>query len=344
MKGPGEALRRAGHDVTVVDTADRKVRLHMSGEEVTRVELEADVVVFQRVTHSRIAQAVSVLRKQGVAVVVDVDDDLTAVHPSNPAWAGLHPRNEGRKLAGGTVSMSSWRNLNAACRAATLVTVSTPALLPVYAAHGRGVVLDNYLPSMYDNVPHEDSDLIGWPASLHSHPNDPDAAGGAVSRLVAEGARFEVRGDPSGCAAAFGLPEEPASGGNVPLEQWPESVGRIGIGIAPLADTRFNRSKSRLKPLEMSACGVPWVASPRPEYARLHALGAGMLADRPRTWYRALKQLRESEALRRELSEAGRAVAAGQRLDDHAYRWAEAWEKALRLQRGVTAPSVVAGV
>lgn len=340
MIEPGESLRRQGHNVHVVHTADRSVRLHMRGEEVVKVDLDADVVVFQRVTHSRMAQAVSVLRRQGVAVVVDVDDDLTSVHPSNPAWAGLHPRNEGRKLSGGTVSMNSWRNLNAACRAATLVTVSTPALLPVYAAHGRGVVLDNYLYSAYDNLAHTDSDVLGWPASFHSHPNDPDEVGGAVARLVGEGAQFITRGDPTGAGNAFGLGGDP-EGHGVPIAQWPAAVAEIGIGIAPLADTKFNRSKSRLKPLEMCAAGVPWVASPRAEYSKLHALGAGVLADRPRTWYRELKRLRESPALRQELSEAGRAVAATQRLDDHSWRWWEAWERALSLQKKERARSVV---
>lgn len=340
MIWPGESLARAGYDVSVVHTADRRVRVHMRGEEVVKVETDADVVVFQRVTHSRLAQAVAVLRRQGVAVVVDVDDDLTAIHPSNPAWAGLHPSSEGQRATDGTVSMNSWRNLNAACRAATLVTVSTPALLPVYAAHGRGVVLDNYLPAMYDNLPHADSDVLGWPASYHSHPNDPDAVGGAIARLVSEGAQFITRGDPTGSGPAFGLPSDP-EGFGVPIEEWPSAVAEIGVGIAPLADTRFNRSKSRLKPLEMCAAGVPWVASPRAEYSKLHALGAGILADRPRTWYRELKRLRESPALRKELSEAGRAVAATQRLDDHSWRWWEAWERALSLQRKERARSVV---
>jgi hypothetical protein len=339
MIWPGESLQRAGHDVTVIRAGDRSVRVHMKDEEVVRVETDADVVVFQRVTHSRLAQAVSVLRRQGVAVVVDVDDDLTSIHPSNPAWAGLHPRSEGRRLPGGTVSMNSWRNLSAACREATLVTVSTAALLPVYASHGRGVVLDNYLPAAYDDIPHTDSDVLGWPAAYHSHPNDPDTVGGAVARLVSEGAEFIIRGDPSGAGSAFGLSADPP-GFPVPIGQWPRAVADIGVGIAPLADTKFNRSKSRLKPLEMCAAGVPWVASPRAEYARLHRLGAGILADRPRTWYRELKRLRESEPLRLELSEAGRAVAATQRLDDHSHRWWEAWGKALSLQRGDRAAPV----
>lgn len=339
MIWPGESLHRAGHDVTVVRAEERLVRIHMRGEEVVKVETDADVVVFQRITHSRLAQAVAVLRRQGVAVVVDVDDDLTAIHPSNPAWAGLHPRSEGQKLPGGTVSMNSWRNLNFACRNATLVTVSTPALLPVYAAHGRGAVLDNYLPAMYDNLQHTDSDTVGWAASYHSHPNDPDAVGGAIARLVSDGAEFIIRGDPSGAGHAFGLPADPP-GFSAPIEQWPAAVAELGVGIAPLADTKFNRSKSRLKPLEMCAAGVPWVASPRAEYSRLHALGAGILADRPRTWYREIKRLRESESLRKELSEAGRAVAATQRLDDHSWRWLDAWQRAYETQQATPRTAV----
>lgn len=309
------------------------MRLVMERNTVKDVLVDGvDVVVLQRVTHAYMAQAVSVLRSKGVAVVVDVDDDLSAIHPSNPAWSMHHPGNEGRRMAGGQVNRHSWRNLAAACRDATLVTVSTPALLDVYARHGRGVVLPNYLPDHYYGLPRTDSDVVGWPGSYHSHPNDPEAVGGAVARLVDEGAEFVMRGDPAGAGKAFGLARDPAGGG-VPIEEWPRAVASLGVGMAPLADTRFNAAKSWLKPLEMCAAGVPWVASPRAEYARLHALGAGILADRPRTWYRELKRLRESAALRQELSEAGREVAERLRLSQHAWRWQEAWARAYEMQQ-----------
>lgn len=309
------------------------MRLVMERNTVKDVLVDGvDVVVLQRVTHAYMAQAVSVLRSKGVAVVVDVDDDLSAIHPSNPAWSMHHPGNEGRRMAGGQVNRHSWRNLAAACRDATLVTVSTPALLDAYARHGRGVVLPNYLPDHYYGLPRTDSDVVGWPGSYHSHPNDPEAVGGAVARLVDEGAEFVMRGDPAGAGKAFGLARDPAGGG-VPIEEWPRAVASLGVGMAPLADTRFNAAKSWLKPLEMCAAGVPWVASPRAEYARLHALGAGILADRPRTWYRELKRLRESAALRQELSEAGREVAERLRLSQHAWRWQEAWARAYEMQQ-----------
>src|SRR3546814_14571764 len=118
------------------------------------------------------AQAVAVMRAKGIAVVVDVDDDLSSIHPSNPAWAMHHPVNEGRTVQGGRQHLHSWRHLAQACRDATLVTVSTPALLDVYARHGRRHVLFNYLPEHYYGLPRQDSDTIGWPGLFHPHPKD----------------------------------------------------------------------------------------------------------------------------------------------------------------------------
>jgi hypothetical protein len=338
MIWPGELLHAAGHDVEVLGPG-QKLRLVMERDIVRDVLVDADVVVFQRVIHQWMADAIPILRAKGIAVVVDVDDDLRSVHPSNPAWAGMHPRNEGRRLLDGTINRTSWRHLSAACRAATLVTVSTPALLPVYASHGRGQVLYNYLPSSYYGLSREDSDVIGWPGSYHSHPNDPEVVGGAIARLVDEGAQFVMRGDSTGAGAAFGLAQDPPGGG-VPIGEWPRAVAELGIGIAPLADTKFNAAKSWLKIEEMCAAGVPWVASPRAEYRRLHAMGAGVLADRPRAWYRELKRLRDSAGLRAELSDAGRVVAAQLRLEDHAWRWLDAWSRAYETQQAMPRSTV----
>lgn len=331
MQWPGEHCAAAGHDVTVVPVGDRRLRLVMEADTVKDVLLPSsiDVVVLQRVTHAYMAQAVGVLRAKGVAVVVDVDDDLSSIHPSNPAWA-MHRPGRG---------VHSWHSLALACRNATLVTVSTPALLPIYAGHGRGHVLHNYLPDHYYGLPRVDSDVVGWPGSFHSHPNDPEVVGGAVARLVDEGASFVMRGDSTGAGKAFGLAADPPGGG-VPIEEWPSAVASLGIGIAPLADTRFNAAKSFLKPMEMSACGVPWVASPRAEYRRIHAMGAGVLADRPRVWYRELKRLRESAGLRQEMSEAGRVVAEELRLARHAWRWVEAWSRAYEIQQATPRSAV----
>jgi len=344
-----EELKRQGHDIDLRPPEKRDIRLKISGnrrrdrdshtEEV--LDLDTDVIVLQRITHQFMAEAIPIMRKNGIAVVVDVDDDLTSIHPTNPAYNGYHPKNQwmiDRK--NGEYSRNSWHHLVAACREATLVTVSTPALLDVYARQGQGKVIFNHLPAHYYGVDHVDSDHLGWPASLASHPNDPAAMGGAVARLCADPGAFQVIGDPTGCGYAFGLVRDP-SGHDLPisLTEWPVAVAGLGVGVAPLADTRFNRCKSWLKPLEMSALGVPWVASPRAEYERLYKRGLksglviGALADTSRRWHQELRKLQGSPALRAERAGAAREIADGFRLEPNAWRWLEVWHSAYDLER-----------
>lgn len=242
MMAPARALRMQGHDVTVVMPSGRNGDVGLTGGldehgQLIQVNVpqDADVMVFQRVTMGQLAQAVPLIRAQGVAVVVDMDDDLTCIDPRNIAWTAMHPRM-GRPG-------HTWDNATRACMDATLVTVSTPALLATYAPHGRGVVLENCVPADYLGIPHEDSDVLGWPGSVHSHPGDPGMVGSAVSRLVREGHRFMVVGDGAGARSAFTLEAEPETTGLVEFDDWPRAVTRLGVGIAPLVDTKFNRGK-----------------------------------------------------------------------------------------------------
>jgi hypothetical protein len=49
----------------------------------------------------------------------------------------------------------------------------------------------------------------------------------------------------------------------------------IDIGLVPLEARDYNRAKSALKGMEYAACGIPFVASPSPEYIRF---ACGILA------------------------------------------------------------------
>lgn len=353
---PCEVLREQGIDVEVVETKDRHLRINYDQGKIVSVDSpDCDVVMFQRVCDRRLLDVIKFLReKRGIAVVVDVDDDLSAIHPANPAWQMLDPNRAKREtdlaLRMGKIKLdqadyvystlmdtykSSWLNLIEACKLATLVTVSTPGLLRRYAAHGRGMVVSNYIPDHYFTAEHTDNDVIGWPAALLSHPNDPPAVGNAIARLVSEGVTFATMGNPpEGVGRYFGMNSDPVDyGANVEVHDWHQAVAQLGIGIAPLADTRFNMSKSWLKPLEMSAVGVPWVASPRDEYKKINKMGAGILADKPKVWYRELRRLVDDPHLRNDLAAAGRDVAWQLRLSSNAYHWAEAWDLAFSIQR-----------
>ncbi|MGI0012093.1 MAG: hypothetical protein ACREBU_01425 [Nitrososphaera sp.] len=332
MIWPAVALRQNGHDVTVADPSQKSLlqgALRKGKLAGVWVPAGTDVVVLQRVTHAYLAGVVPMIRDQGVAVVIDMDDDLTCVDPANPAWAMLHPRRY--------PIHHSWENNLKACEAATMVTVSAPSLAARYASHGRFRVLHNMVPESYLRVSHIDSDLIGWAGSVHSHPNDLQVTGSAISGLIGAGHRFQIVGSGAGVYGALGvLDKQPriSATGIVPILAWPEAVTGIGVGIAPLADTEFNKSKSWLKPAEYSAVGVPWVASPRAEYTRLHKLGAGWLADSPSEWHSKLTTLVTDPQARTDLAGIGREVMTKHTIEGNAWRWWEAWTEALAIQRG----------
>lgn len=327
-----QELRRQGEDVVVIEPSHRSSIIQgvvkNSTNELVDVHVpdDADVVVLQRVTHRHVADSVRILRQKGVAVVIDMDDDLHTIHPSNAAFTLMHPRFGD--------PMHSYHNNQRACEAASLVTVSTPELLRRYGSRGNGHVIFNHVPRRYLDVVHYDSPLLGWGGAVFSHPDDLQTVGTSVAQLQRDGARFRVVGAPDGVREALGLDHPPEYTGNLDLTtQWPYSVAALGVGIAPLADTRFNSAKSWLKPLEYAALGVPCVVSPRVEYVRINRLGVGLLARSRGDWFRTLGRLLRSPAERVELGARGREVAAGLTVEENAWRWYEAWTVAYERDR-----------
>ncbi len=352
LRWVAEALIAQGHDIKLCMPGDRggiggSVDQRTGRLVDIQVPDDAEVVVMQRVAMQHLADGIPLLRKRGVAVVVDMDDDLTRIDTANPAYWGFR-EDTGSPL-------HNWRNAHRSCLQATLVTTSTPKLIGVYAPHGRGVVLENRVPARYLDLPRTAETAargaIGWAGAVHSHPKDLGALGPAVQRLVGEGvpywgvgASYAFRPGDDGLWHELGLAGKEggyATSGDCTLDEYPVAVAGMGIGMIPLADTSFNASKSWLKGLEMSACGVPWVASPRAEYVRLAdrlngAVPAGVLAAKPQHWYRELKRLVDDPVLREDMSAQGREAvqACGLTIEAGAWRWLEAWTEAAKIQQG----------
>lgn len=326
---PARVLKENGYDVTIVNPEERNIAITKTDGVIQHVTYpqDADVMVFQRVTHNDLVPTIAWLRAHGVTIVTDIDDDLTTIHPDNYVWGAYHPKS---------VHNHSWNNPGKAASIASLTTVSTPALLARYASGGNGVVLPNCIPgSALEIERNRRSDrVIGWPGSLHSHPDDPQVVRHALRRIVDEGATFQMVGNSDGCGNAFGLQSDPEGTGSVEFKDWMKQIAdRIGIGIAPLAETKFNEAKSWLKILEMSALGIPFVAADLPEYRKfVHAAGipSWCLARKPRHWYQALLRLwgEEDQALRRTVGEHAREHAARWTIERHAHKWLEAWTEA----------------
>ncbi len=287
-------------------------------------DLECDVLVLQRPLHHWIPQAMVHIQRQGIAVVVEVDDDLHSLHSRNGVYHAVHPR---------TSPQMNWQHLAKCCGLADLVTVSTPALAERYGAHGRVVVLPNYVSGKWLDIEHAgDGNTVGWAGVVGVHPDDLQVTRGGVALAVEDcDARFLCVGNGELVERNLSLQRPPEITGYLPLEEYPHHIARFDVGIVPLADTRFNAAKSWLKGLEMAACGVPFVASPMREYRALAALDIGVLVEgRSRSWRREIRSMLQDPAWRDELAGVARKrVREELTIEDNAWRWAEAWDSTL---------------
>jgi len=334
---PADVLKQQGFDVTILPPRGdggsgflAKVRDREDGSQElvsTQVPADAELVVIQRPGHPLQPQMVTIMRQNGIAVVVDMDDDMSAIHPQNTAFYAYRANSP---------TPLSWRHALESCKQATLVTTSTRTLQRVYARHGRGAILDNYLPAACLEYGKPETGCWGWSGTTQSHPNDLQVTRPAAQQLIDDGYEFRVVGAPSRVKNAAGLRVEPSYTGPVGLDVWVKTMANTyDVGIIPLAPTSFNTSKSRLKGIEHMAAGIPWVASPREEYRRLHReSGCGLLAESPKQWRELVSRLMTNEVLRKEQGEMGRSFMADQTYQAQAWRWMEVWERACQIQRG----------
>lgn len=320
LRWPAEVLQAEGHDVTISDRIDA-YHDTVTGRMLTPV-VDADVVVLQRPLVQAVVEAIPRLQSQGVAVVVEVDDDFHALPKGHGARRGTSVEND-------PTYNRMW--LRKACERADLVTVTTPALAERYGAHGRVAVLPNLVPASYLSVPTHaprvEAPTVGWTGSVVTHVGDLDVMGGVLPGVLAEtGARFVSWG--------VGLTEQ-ALGVKGRVRPWadlrgayPRQVADLDVGLVPLAPSAFTNAKSALKMSEYAALGVPSVISPSPDNLRMHAEGIGLLARTPADWRHHLTALLTSPDLRSSLAARGRDVMARFTYEEHSGDWLAAWKSA----------------
>jgi hypothetical protein len=95
------------------------------------------------------------------------------------------------------------------------------------------------------------------------------------------------------------------------LETELEELSQIGIGMAPLPDTLWERGKCGVKILQYMACGIPAVASPVGANTDIITHGVnGFLVSATEEWTRTLHTLIADSNLRKMLGAAGRETVA----------------------------------
>jgi hypothetical protein len=275
---------------------------------------DASTVVVNRPLDPGIAEQVRLWREEGRRVVVDMDDCFDTVSVNH----AIHGRY-------------TTEHLHSACKAASLVTCSTPALAERYG-YGHAEVLRNRIPAARLDVRRagrrEPVPWVGWYGSLASHPDDPRATGGGVGAAMAgTDAEFVFIGpkdEGPQMAELIGVPEVKATG-YYSMEGLPAVVAEFDIGLVPLDLSPFNAAKSALKGLEMAAVGVPVIASPTDEYRRLATAGACLTAASAADWRDLVGLMLHSKNTRHVQAERGYEWARTQTYEEHADGWRTAW-------------------
>lgn len=296
---------------------------------VTRVEdPQCDVVVFQRPMYRTLIETIPHIKAHGVAVVVELDDNFHRIHPKNPAYmltrADVNPETN-----------ILW--LEKALGFADLIVVSTPALAKFYGEYGPTRVVRNYVPerTVRESTPVREDVVFGWTGTTTTHAGDLDTIGSAVGETMrgVAGSQFHTVGDHRTPAALGVLPEQAVVQDWLPLAELPSAIDAISIGMVPLALNEFNAAKSWIKGLEYAARGVPFVASPTPEYEHLAGFGAGDLARTERKWMAALAQLAVDSDYRAERAESALMAAKQLTIEEHVDEWVGAWADARSVRR-----------
>jgi len=274
---PAKYLSLAGHNI--------KMNTNSFPDKGQRDNLNLYIV--QRGYSQESLTMVESLKQQGVTTAYDLDDDFWSIPDSNP-----------RKDAWPEEKIRQAEQVMAACG---YVIVSTQPLADlVRKFNPKVVIIPNYVEALYPTRKVKNKALrLGW-AGGDSH--EVDFTEEIVETLLYVKKKFQWE------LVFFGFIPEKLMGKVrfirhvEPTLYLPELHSlNLDIGIAPLADIPFNKSKSPIKAVEYGALRIPYVASDIYPY-RNHP-GASLLAENTtNSWLRQFEILRDAR-LRQSIGE-----------------------------------------
>lgn len=284
-----------------------------------KLHSDFDVLLMQRYMNAELVEDLKSLKNEREVVIVqDIDDWYWGIDQRNHAYKATHPKFNP------TNNIQLYKKV---IRLSDYVITSTPFLverISDFVPADRIILHENHADlSKYPHRTHIEADkpIIGWFGSTGHRSGDLQVLRGTLS-LVEDQFGFAHVGDSTLSAvphppfySEVGIAPQSMSY-TLPLLTHDE-LRREGfnydIGIVPLSDKPFNSAKSWIKGLEYAAAGIPFIASPSPEYRRFKdEYGVGRIAKSPKDWLRHLRELRDPD-LRAE--EAKKNLEAIQPLD-----------------------------
>lgn len=282
---------------------------------------EYELIVGERLDKPQVLGAWRRLRL-GHKLAYEIDDDVWSVDPANAQAHNVYSRYAVQDAVETCIITSD------------LVTVTCEPLAQVVrerTGHPNIKVIGNCIPAgmleLTRGRPRRVT--IGWTGGV-SHSWDVQLVAPAVRKVMERNPALQLHIIGSDFRATFGDVR-------TRMTHWldePASYYRaidFDIGLAPIAVSRFNESKSFLKALEYAALGIPVVASDFGEYRNFVVDGVtGFLVKTEKQWVSRIEELVADKELRENMGAKARELAAQHTIEGNWHRWAAAYEEILR--------------
>lgn len=301
MAMPWGEVGKHGHEIVVTWQMDNAPdgRLRVLGPDGHTWHDDCDVVVMQRWMHRDGVERIERAKATGQIIINDIDDYFWALPKSNVAHKTTDPK---------TNPDFNRDHYRANIAASSAITCSTQMIADALGRLGPPVFVCRNAIDI-DRWPIHDpgSDgMIGWVGGIPWRGNDLTQLRGVLGPFLEEhGLPFYHGGDSDDPAypkawEQLGLDTNTTAIATKPLTSiadYPSLWEPVNLALVPLEQSSFNYAKSYLKGLEACACGIPFIATPTPEY---RLLGAGRLAKTPNQWRAHLDELLDPNIRRME--------------------------------------------
>lgn len=302
--GPAVALSERGHRVFASVFANMRD---------PNALLDFDVVLGWRMHDEFFTRVARLLGERNVGFVWDNDDNFLALERRNDRNTQFMKSLGGRRLLA---------DMNTLMELANIVTTPSAGL----AAHYRERietdvrVVENYVaPIDARSTPSKPQRIVvGWVANKE-HETDVErlGLGAAMERLLERHPHVQVA--TIGCSLGISHERYHFIRG-VEFEDLRSFVRQFDVGLAPIADSAFNRSRSNVKVKEYAALGVPWLASPIGPYEGLGQDEGGRLVPDDR-WLEEVERLVLDDKARRKLAKRAARWASRQTVEGNVHVW-----------------------
>ena len=310
-------MRRAGKPAW---TADRGFGVMVSTD---LAQFGWDTVCMKMMMGRWVPEQMRQAKKLGQRLIVDIDDHYDGLHEANLAHAATDPANN---------PIHNREHLRAVILEADVLTVSTPFLYEYYRDMGVQdvrLIRNGINPHQFTN--HKTRNrmpTLGWVGATGWRSNDMDELKPWLAGFLEQ---HDLTFHHAGADPEFppieqltGIPASRLTTEPMQLiTNYHQMFGNIGIGLVPLSDIPFNHAKSCIKGLEYAASGIPFIASPTPEYVRLAEMGVGRIAHTPDEWMQHATALLDFPTRKREAARNRDRVLKYHTILNTAPEWAD---------------------